>query len=229
MAKAVKAPEPKADLVLQTTKERLKQEVALYKSQTEEAIATANKIVIQNDDDEKMVADVRAKIKTLGNSIDATRKMLVDPHRAVVDAVNGELQPMIKSLTGADDTIKAKITSFRQAKQDAINRENERIRKEAEAKEKQRLIEQMKSGGDMEDAPPAPVPQYIPPAPKTTVGDGGGKISERKTWTFKVTDLSKVPLEYMMLNEKMVKAAVSSGKRGTEIPGIEIYQESKVI
>jgi len=49
------------------------------------------------------------------------------------------------------------------------------------------------------------------------------QVTTRKRWTFKVVNLKKVPREYLELNEKVVRATISSGIR--EIDGLEIFQE----
>ena len=48
----------------------------------------------------------------------------------------------------------------------------------------------------------------------------------RKVWAFRLTDLSKVPLQYLQLNETAVRNAIKSGERN--IAGLEIFQECQV-
>ena len=45
-------------------------------------------------------------------------------------------------------------------------------------------------------------------------------------WKFGLTDLSIVPVEFLLLNETAVRKSVSAGVR--EIPGIKIYQDSQL-
>jgi hypothetical protein len=47
----------------------------------------------------------------------------------------------------------------------------------------------------------------------------------RQTWTYEVTDLAKIPAQWLCLNEPLVKAAIKTGTR--EIPGLRIYAEHK--
>jgi hypothetical protein len=49
----------------------------------------------------------------------------------------------------------------------------------------------------------------------------------RRTWTFEIEDASKVPAQFLIVNEKAIREAVRSGAR--EIPGIKIYQEVSVV
>ena len=49
----------------------------------------------------------------------------------------------------------------------------------------------------------------------------------RKVWKFRVTDKSKVPDEFLIVDEKALGAAVRSGAR--KIEGVEIYFEETVV
>ncbi|MGD1894274.1 MAG: hypothetical protein ACFB15_27220 [Cyclobacteriaceae bacterium] len=54
----------------------------------------------------------------------------------------------------------------------------------------------------------------------------------RKVWTFAIDDLSEVPQEYLMLNEKKVREAIRSGERhipGLARPGITIFQKQQIV
>lgn len=49
------------------------------------------------------------------------------------------------------------------------------------------------------------------------------QVASRKRWVFEVTDVKKVPREYLEVNDKLVRAAISSGLRN--IAGVRIYEE----
>lgn len=59
---------------------------------------------------------------------------------------------------------------------------------------------------------------------------GGGSFTKTKgttkKWTYKVTDVTAVPKEYLMIDEKKVKAAIAACTRF--IGGLEIYQEESL-
>jgi len=52
-----------------------------------------------------------------------------------------------------------------------------------------------------------------------------GSSTTKTTWEFKLDDIEKVPMQYLQLNEKLVKEAIKLGHR--EIPGIEIFEVKK--
>lgn len=61
---------------------------------------------------------------------------------------------------------------------------------------------------------------------KSTIKAGGAAATFRKVWKFEVEDASRVPTAYMVVDEKLIRAAVADGAR--EIPGVRIYEEEQV-
>jgi hypothetical protein len=62
-----------------------------------------------------------------------------------------------------------------------------------------------------------------------TRGSMGALASLRAKWEFRVTDITKVPAKYLMINESLVKAEVKALKDKTDIPGIEVFDASRVV
>ena len=54
-----------------------------------------------------------------------------------------------------------------------------------------------------------------------------GTIS-RETWHFEVTDASKIPLEFMTVDERAIGAMVRSRKGATNIPGVRVWSTTNV-
>ena len=53
-------------------------------------------------------------------------------------------------------------------------------------------------------------------------------VQARNSWEFRVVDLSLVPREYLVLDEKKVSKVVKAFKAETRIPGIEAFEEHTV-
>lgn len=70
---------------------------------------------------------------------------------------------------------------------------------------------------------PLPIPESAPVENKTTTGKA--TMSVGTEWLFKITDANKVPREYMIVDEKKIKALVKAGTR--KIDGILIYEQAK--
>lgn len=71
----------------------------------------------------------------------------------------------------------------------------------------------------------APAPVYAP-APVAKVQTDMGTTQTVKIRKYRLVDLSKVPAQYLMLNDSLVGKVVRAGI--PEIPGIEIYEEESL-
>lgn len=63
-------------------------------------------------------------------------------------------------------------------------------------------------------------------------GDFGAVVGTRTTWDFEIEDITKVPAEYLLVNEQMVRAAIrGAAKRDgvpqVKIPGIRVVARTK--
>jgi hypothetical protein len=134
--------------------------------------------------------------------------------------------------------------------------EEERLRKEAElrkAEEERKRIEEETTaelysmmeaagiskpdeGGEVMPFEPDPEPEIIIPAGPSEEElrlmrqqkelEAQRSKSLANVWTYKIMDPFKVPMEYLMVDEAKVKAAIRAGERA--IPGIYIYQDQKL-
>jgi hypothetical protein len=65
-------------------------------------------------------------------------------------------------------------------------------------------------------------------APVVTVEKATPKVSGityRDVWRFRITDATKIPREYLALDEQRIGGVVRAMKGATNIPGIEVYAE----
>jgi hypothetical protein len=53
-------------------------------------------------------------------------------------------------------------------------------------------------------------------------------ISSQDTYKWKIIDESKIPREYLQVNEKLINQIIKQTNGSFEIPGIEIYKEKSV-
>jgi len=100
---------------------------------------------------------------------------------------------------------------------DAARAEIERVQREAEVKAK----EQAKATG----VPVQAVVVFTPPPPAVPKATGIGFTPE---WGFRITDESLIPREYLMVDEKKIRAVVKAMKKQTNIPGVEAIEGTGV-
>ena len=189
--------------------------------------------------DKQRTAD-KAKILEYGRAIDGYYKALSDPLTALVDNRTGIAAQKILRFNNEQRERQRKAEEEQREKQRLIDAENSR--KAREAAELQALIEEEneklraqqtidKDTGEIVGPTlieQEPEPEYIPPATIDPVVEPVGKAStdfgsSTENWVpeWIVTDFSKLPERFKMVNEKALKAAIEkAGERN--IPGVEI-------
>lgn len=137
------------------------------------------------------------------NIIEDRRKELLKPYRDKT----AEINDAAKQLTAPLDAV--------------IEEANKK------ASEYQALVDAAKAKEILEAAALCDIPDdevLLPQKPSTVYGHGAS-TSTRVTKKFRVVDLSIVPREYLMLDEKLVQLKIKMGQE--IIPGLEVYEESK--
>lgn len=144
--------------------------------------------------------DLAVKIKIKIRELEEERKEYVGPLNQTVKKLNTAFKELTKPLGEVETHIKNEINIFRE-KEEQI-----RIKKEQELQE----IEQ-----DNE--------LTITPSIPDTIESNFGESRSVKRWTFDVIQKDKMPLEYLIPDEKKINKEVKKGIRN--IPGLNIYQK----
>lgn len=173
------------------------------------------------------LSQVKARIKKL----EEKRKMYVQPLNAQVTAINADFKRMSLPYLQLENEIKGKIGGYMD-EQRRIQLEAERVERERRAEEARKLAEQenisrQKAAAEIrkqEEAKAAEQPRVE--APKTTVKTEAGKVVTRVVTKFEIVDASKVPDEFKVVDERLVRQAVNAGAK--RIAGVRIWEESQV-
>lgn len=141
-------------------------------------------------------------------------------------------------LNDAEEIVRGKINHFLNEQKARMEAEALAIKQKAEdeALKQAEELEALKSGAGEYDAVTRKAMIEAIEAKQNKLIDATAKQPEinqssansvvRKVWAFRLTDLSKVPLQYLQLNETAVRNAIKSGERN--IAGLEIFQECQV-
>lgn len=129
------------------------------------------------------------------------------------------------------EIIKPAMAQFQQDEDRKRRMEEDRLRAEAKKREEDARLkeaEELEKNGDAELAEavlstPVVVAPVVLPRTETPAG-----ISYRDVWKYRVLDDTKVPREYLMLDERRIGAVVRALKGETKIAGIEAYSEKTV-
>lgn len=141
-------------------------------------------------------------------------------------------------LSDAEEIVRGKINHFLNEQKARMEAEALALKQKAEdeALKQAEELEALKSGAGEYDAVTRKAMIEAIEAKQNKLIDATAKQTEinqssansvvRKVWAFRLTDLSKVPLQYIQLNETAVRNAIKAGERN--IAGLEIFQECQV-
>ena len=183
-----------------------------------------------------MLKGIKALRQRIAETFDPHIKRANEAHRALCRGKQEAEAPLLE----AELIIKRGLVAFDDA-QERIRREEERRRQEEAQKEEEArrvaeaaaletealqtgdasLLDQAMELIDM----PAPV-AIIAPVEKQTPKVAG--VSYRENWRFRITDATRIPREYLKVDEVKLGAVIRAMKGAATIPGVEVYAEKAV-
>jgi hypothetical protein len=192
----------------------------------------AKAIIIITNEDYTRAGEILLTIKDIRKEIDATFDPIIKKaHEAHKEAV-AQKKKIDAPLIEAEGIIKPRISDYL-AEQERIrraeeNRLREIARKEEEERQLMEAIAAEQAGETEEAAAIINEPVYVAPVvvPKSVPKIQG--VSTQKRWTFRVVDPSKVPREYLAVDEQKIGAVVRALKDQCKINGVEVYSEDIV-
>lgn len=186
-----------------------KKELQILEKQVSPLIERAGSYELKTTDDVEKASEFLKELHEVEKNIENKRLEFTKPLNQSLRAINKTFKTMVKPVSDAKSMVKRKIGVWHRAEQERIAREEARRRKIQEAHEKQ--------GHDVN----APV---IMERPDTTIGNSMVK----KVWTFKVTDETKIPREFLMVDTAKLRKYMYQMKEEAKVPGVEFYQDEQV-
>lgn len=201
--------------LIKISPDRDKTVVALL-SEVTSILDWARKRTITNIDDVKDATNDLSLISKLKKAVEEKRQEYTIPLNDHIKAINGAFKLLTEPLTEADKLTRQKVLAY--------NAEIERQRQEAEAIEQEKLElarrEALLKGGEITiDLSPLQRPEATP----DRVRAEAGMLSKMMVRKWEVEDLSKVPLDYLMIDAAKVGKVVRAGI--PTIQGIRIWEE----
>lgn len=178
----------------------------------------ARERIIESIEDVKAATDDLSIIAKLKKALEEKRKEYIGPINEHLKTVNGVFKSFVEPLSQADSITREKVLAYR-AQQESIRVEQERINQlrmqaaEAEMKLKGELSEPL---GLVEVAPNA----------ATRYQTDSGTLGTAKIKKWEVTDITLVPIEYLVVDTVKIGKVVRAGIPG--IPGIRIWEEDSL-
>jgi hypothetical protein len=177
----------------------------------------ATETYIDNDTDVRVATNDLSTIAKLKKALEEKRKEYIGPINEHLKFINDAFKTITGPLEEADQITRRKILDYRAAEQKKADEiaEINRLRVEAAQREAQ-------LSGTGEISEPVVVIE-TPPPPVTTIRADVGTLGTMKIWKWEVTDITKVPAEYLIVDGARLTRVVKAGVR--DIPGIRIYSE----
>jgi len=211
-----------------------KQEIEVMNQETnglvEKAIEISSKII--TSEDYKQASEFQAKLKEWEKQVVSKRRSITVP----IDNAKSVVMDMFKPITDAIEKAKSMVDrsrlDYEQKKELERMAEENRLalkaKKEAQelAEKAQKAREEGKEGKAIQLEAKAEMIQ-ISPTVAPVIPQKIDGLSTRKTiWYAEVVDLSILPREYMIANEKMLDGMAKSTKGKIQIPGV-VFKEKK--
>lgn len=185
-------------------------------------VQTAKELIIQTNENIERAKELVSALKDLQRKIHEIYDPLVESANKTHKKAVAERKKHLEPLEMAEVMVRGRMNSF-MTSQDVIRKQAEEERRKLEEAHQARLtqdsppsIESIPRKLSVERLAPRDLPE-VPEIPKI---EG---LSQVKDWKWKIVDVSLIPAEFWMLDEKAIEAVVKVQKESTQIPGIEVF------
>jgi hypothetical protein len=196
------------------------QQVAIVAKEIEPIQSKVANLVVKDEPSSKYATDLLSFITKAKRRLEERRKFFVGPLNDHVKSINQEFKVLTDPLEEMERSIKDKLMSYMEA---------ERERQKKADEEKQKVLDEMAKKNGL----PA---VKVETEEKHQVKSAIGSAHTVKRWTWKVTDETKIPKEYWIIDEKKLNNLVKAFTKtidgvsscSLKIEGIEVYQEESI-
>jgi len=191
-------------------------------------------VTINNDDEMKSVANLLRMIKTRASELNSKRLEITRPIDESKARVMGLFRPIEEKLKNAEAIIKrgmltyeAKIAEENKKLQEEANR----LAKEAEERRKAAIVRDAEQA--IEQGKPELAVAYIEKAEAVVVAPinvakerRAEGIATMKVWRFEILDISKIPSEFLIVDEKKLQKYATAMRETAKVEGVRFFEES---
>lgn len=164
---------------------------------------TAEKALsIKTDKDVEKAAETLINLKVQYDTIEEKRKNYVQPAQETIARINADFKKLTSPRESLIKTIKDKVVEY------ACNR-----KKELKDKEKALQIETKERS-------------LVLDADMNRAFCDIGELRFKKGYQYKITNKSKIPEQYWVIDEKAIQKDIKDSKGQIKIPGVKVVEES---
>ena len=175
----------------------------ILQSSSTDIVSKTQELVIFSKEDNQIADDILKGIKTLEKQVNEFFKPMVESAHKAHKEITGKRNSFLDPIKKAESRIKDKIREYLTQKR--------KEEKEAEAKLQQKA---------KDEGIKVPVTIKKEEAPK-------GQIA-KDIWKAEVTDKSKVPEKYKVVDQTTLNAIARAEKENASVPGVKFYSEISV-
>jgi hypothetical protein len=194
------------------------------------AIPEQAKLIVVTDNDTMAMADNTVDaISDMMKEVDSTFKPMADKAFQTHREITGRWKQIKQPLEDAKTYLVNQIKGYKRKVQEAVEAEQRRLTEIARKQEEERRLAeaiQAEQEGNEAEAQAIIEEEMFVPTPVVHVDTP--KLDNRRyatRWTWKVTDINKVPREYLMVDQIKVNGIVRAMKGQTRIAGIEVFED----
>lgn len=198
----------------------------------ETAVRTSEGIAVRSPEDEVSAIRTLKEISDAEKRLKSASDQAKEPAKKWTEAIDAKVKPIRDALAAARSRLNSAVLAYGVEKKRAAAEAN-RIAEEA-AREKAKLAAPKLEDvllADIQGKPAPAAPSIVVPPPvvvaKTVKVEGGPAATVRVNKKWRLVDRSKIPAEYLILDEVKIGKVVRAGA-GSTIPGIEVYEEENL-
>ncbi len=186
-------------------------EIVTLKSQVSKLDNQANEITITTPEENALAINLKAKLKDTGKQIKERKEAITKPLNEALKSTRELFAPLEDKFMKADALVGRKLLDYKQ-------------KVDAEARTKEAKIAASFEKGNIKAETAERKIDEIQRTEKTVQTDHG-KVQFRKIKKVRVTDASKIPDSYWILDEVAIRRDALAG---IVVPGAEVYEEEIV-
>ena len=181
-------------------------------------------VTITNEEEAAKVSEYRHQCNQAAGKLDTMRLIVTTGARQVVQAINDEFNPQIEALKSESNKAGIKVSDYLMEKQARASEEATVKSMEDIDRAKEGVLTAREEVNTLTKRPEKQ---------GQITGVMGSKTSLRGRWTWKITDIAKVPEEYLVEpDQRVLKAKLNSEasgrKENANVQGIKFYKTTTV-
>ncbi len=201
------------------------------KQNVELKVQESKTVIINNQSDYLNAVEMLKGIKALRKKLDDRYKPIQEKTKEANQLALQNIRDYQVPLNDAERTINSSMGKYVTKKNKERKAEEDRIKKIAEEKERADIKKDLEECGlDKKEAEQeAEKMEVVVPDVQIQDETKVENLSYRTNWYFLIEDVSKIPREYMIPDEKRIGNVARTLKGTITIPGVKIYSEKRPI